>query len=135
MKKIGYVLPDALGEEEILRTARAQTALRNWDLVVGEQLAKRCWPDRYTKGTVWVACQNSAWAQELRLMKEKLLARLQEHCGEPTLIREMRFGVRPLPEHENRTPTGPDLLTKDTPMSIREIADRRLAKLRAEQEG
>ena len=66
---------------------------------MGELLATKSVPDRYDKGTVWVATQGSAWAQELRLMKPQLLERMEAMAGERGMFVDVRFGVRPPREH------------------------------------
>ncbi len=130
MKRMSGLLGDAIKRREVLRAARAQRVLREWPEVVGEVLAARSHPDRYEQGTVWVSVTGSAWAQELRMRESEILARFAERCGDPHLIVSLRFGVRPLPEDEpweRPKPRVPDPALKN--MSIREIAERTLAKL------
>jgi predicted nucleic acid-binding Zn ribbon protein len=129
------MLPKAVTYEAALRAAKAQAALRDWEGIVGEALAQRSRPDRYRKGTVWVAVSGSAWAQEMRMRKETILARLRERAGDPGLFLDVRFGVRPLPPRE--TPIAVEATEVDPPnesedLSIREMADRRLRRMRGE---
>lgn len=127
MRKVARLLPDALARREVLATARAQQTLRRWSEVVGEDLASRSQPDRYERGTVWVATTGSAWAQELRMMKDRILARLREMSGEEDLFREVRFGVRPIVKTHPAAPPATSAAPDDRQgMTIREIADRRL---------
>ena len=98
MRHVGRVLPKAVENAEVLRAARAGTVLRRWEEIVGELLASKSTPDRYDKGTVWVATQGSAWAQELRLMKPQILERMEGMAGERGMFLDVRFGVRP-PKH------------------------------------
>jgi len=133
VRKAGQILRGAVGRDEVLRTARAQQILRDWPEVVGESLASRSRPDRYSKGTVWVAVSGSAWAQELRMRKDMILDRLRERSGDTGLFLDVRFGVRPLPPPEVVVPEElePEPTEQTTELSIREIAERRLAKMRA----
>jgi predicted nucleic acid-binding Zn ribbon protein len=137
MRRIRQVLPGALGNEEVLRAARAQAAMRRWPEVVGTMLASRSYPDRYGRGTVWVAVEGSAWAQELRMMKDRILNKLDDVAGEPGLFTDVRFGVRPLPDRSEQVelpqPPVEDKSTKE--LTIREIAERRLAKWKDEGRG
>lgn len=133
LRKVSQVLPGAVGRDEVLRTAKAQQILREWPEIVGEGLASRSRPDRYSKGTVWVAVQGSAWAQELRMRKDMILERLRTRSGDHALFTDVRFGVRPLPAREKfaepEVESSPVIEEDDTPMemlSIREIAERRL---------
>lgn len=127
LKKLQAIIPDALGREEVVRTARAQRALRSWPEVVGQELAKRSYPDRYDRGTVWIAVTGSAWAQELRMIKDRILQRLREVSGEADMFKELRFGVRPIMEPEPLVEEPPTPRVKPTEdLTIREIAERRL---------
>ena len=127
MKKLRAIIPEALGRDEVLRVARAQRALRNWSEIVGPELARRSQPDRFERGTVWVAVTGSAWAQELRMIKDRILERLRDASGEQDLFRDVRFGVRPIVKEPERTePEDPPKPRPVSEMSIREIAERRL---------
>ena len=110
MRQVGRVLPRAVENAEVLRAARAGSALRRWEEAVGPLLASKSVPDRYDKGTVWVATQGSAWAQELRLMKPQILERREAMAGERGMFIDIRFGVRParieLPPEESLAPPG-----------------------------
>ncbi len=94
MKRLQGMLGGALGRPEVLRTARAQIAMRRWPEVVGDALADKTLPDRYDKGTLWVVASGSAWAQEIRLRKEEIVRRMNEVAGEPGLFSDVRVGVR-----------------------------------------
>ncbi len=127
MRKIGQMLPAAIEQAEVLRIARAQAILRHWPEVVGPLLAERSWPDRFSKGTVWVAVQGSAWAQELRMMKDVILERLAKRAGDDGLFKDVRFGVRPPRKLEPEPPPPTPAPERQEDLSIREIAARRLA--------
>ncbi len=89
-------MPKALDRSEVLRTARAQAAMRQWPEVVGEILAAKSEPDRFDRGTLWIVAQGSAWAQELRLRKDLILTRLNEQANEPHLFLDLKVGTRKL---------------------------------------
>src|ERR1051325_7399376 len=81
MRSLQGMLGQAIGKEEVLRMARAQRVLREWPEIVGHAMAARSHPERYDHGTVWVAVTGSAWAQELRMIKDVILARLEERSS------------------------------------------------------
>lgn len=129
MRPLAAMLGKAIGREEVLRAGRAQAALRQWPRIVGPELARRSRPDRYDRGTVWVAVEGSAWAQELRMIRDVILDRLEKECGEGGLFHDIRFGVRPLPSEgagEAIAPVRAVVADDRGEMSIREIAERRL---------
>jgi predicted nucleic acid-binding Zn ribbon protein len=134
MRRVGQVLPAALENDEVLRAARAQAAMRRWPEAVGVMLAERSFPDRFGRGTLWVAVEGSAWAQELRMMKDVILKRLNELSGEAGLFTDVRFGVRPFPKQKAVMEEASAKVEKINPqeLSIREIAERRLANWKNE---
>ena len=128
MKKLGKMIDSALGRESILRSGRGQRAIRSWNKVVGEAMALRSSPERVERGVVWVAVEGSAWAQELRMAKDKILARLNELAGEPIFL-DVRFGVRPVQKNGKTGLSSAEIAqfrASIEDMSIREIAERRL---------
>jgi len=134
LRKLGHVLRAAVDNEDVLRAARAQATLREWSDIVGPTLSLKSWPDRYSRGTVWIAVQGSAWATELRMMKGVILDRLRERSGEASLFVDIRFGVRKLPEPLGKVETE-SCATPSTPaaderkfLTIQEIAAKRLSK-------
>jgi hypothetical protein len=130
MRKLEGLLGPALGRDEVIRLALAQRALRDWATIVGPALANRSRPERYDRGTVWVAVEGSAWAQELRLAKPRILAKLREAGGNPDLFEDLRFGVRSIEAEPAMEPFSPKTVRekKQDPRSIREIAEDRLSK-------
>lgn len=130
MRRLSNMLPVAVAREEVLKAARAQKVLRDWPTFVGSSLAGRSHPDRYDHGTVWVAVESSTWAQELRMNRETILARLRERSGEDSLFQDIRFGVRPIRREDPllNEPLEEDDAHKESikGLSIREIAERRL---------
>ena len=110
--------------------ARAQRVLREWATIVGPGMAARSHPERWDRGTVWVAVEGSAWAQELRMIKDVILSRLEQKAGESGLFLDIRFGVRPLPPKEKPEEPATYAVVQDDrgELSIAEIAARRLRK-------
>ena len=129
MQKLNKVLPKVLSTE-LVTAVNAQQALRRWEDAVGPMLAQKSRPDRFDKGVVWVAVEGSAWAQELRLMKEMIIKRLNSMCTEKDAFRDVRFGVRPLPKAETEENIEPSSPMTTEALSIREIAERRLKQWR-----
>ncbi len=128
MRKLQSILPDTFDAQEVVRTARAQRVLREWPEIVGKHLAARSRPERVDRGVVWIAVEGSAWAQELRMMRDVILDRLRSRAGDASLFKDLRFGVRPLPLPED-VPAEADAKVEDiSELTIREIAERRLAR-------
>jgi hypothetical protein len=136
MRKLSGMLGTAVARDEVMRAAKAQRILKEWDVVVGAALAERSKPDRYDHGTVWVAVESSTWAQELRMRKDTILSRLTQKAGDPALFQDVRFGVRPIKRDEPiLNEAFDDEAHKDSlrGLSIKEIAERRLKNWRQDK--
>jgi predicted nucleic acid-binding Zn ribbon protein len=137
MKPLKRVLGEAIVQDEILKAGRAQRVFRKWPEIVGELLAQKSTPERYHRGVVWVAVSGSSWAQELRMQRGIILKRLRELSGEPELFTSIRFGVRSFDVQTHALveieESGRNHLRKELEtLTIREIAERRLKKMRNE---
>jgi len=86
--------PVAVALEGVIGTLAPPTLLaevqRAWPQAAGEAFARATEPVREREGVVWVSCASAAWAQELDLMSERVLARLNAALG-----REAVSGLRP----------------------------------------
>lgn len=136
MRKVKDMLFAAVQRDEVVRAGLVLRAVRDWESIVGPLLASRSWPDRYEGGAIWVAVEDSAWAQELRMRKDLLLSRIQERLEDPSWVTNLRFGVRPLPPRPETLPE-PEFKEIETEsndgLSIREIAERRLREWNGEE--
>ena len=90
--------PKPLGDSiRALRTeVQPQTPLAAiqavWPEAVGSRVAAEARPVRERDGTVTVECRAATWAQELDLLHDELLARLNEALGDER-VRRLRMVV------------------------------------------
>jgi predicted nucleic acid-binding Zn ribbon protein len=54
---------------------------RAWPAAAGEAFATACTPASERNGTVFVDCESAVWAQELDLLSERVLERLNGALG------------------------------------------------------
>lgn len=94
MRKLSDLLGNAIEQKEVLRTGRAQLALRNWDEILGNPLCKHAKPERYERGVLYVAASGSAWANEIRIRKDTVIQRLNDRAEERLLFHELRVNVK-----------------------------------------
>ena len=71
---------------------------RAWAAAAGEAFAAASQPVRERDGVITVACGSAVWAQELDLMSETVLARLNQALGRPA-VRRLRAHSRPHSDH------------------------------------
>jgi hypothetical protein len=86
---------DALTSELMPATLLAEVQ-RAWPEAAGAAFAPYSEPWREREGEVTVACPEAVRAQELDLMSELVVARLNEALGRPA-VRRLRVQARPRP--------------------------------------
>lgn len=142
-EKLGLAMGAALKGLNLDLRMREGKAMALWPDIVGEVTANRTRPLYVNRGTLVVLVASSAWANQLNLLKPKLLEAFSQRCG-PGVIKDIRWknGEQ---EAENakgelgpvlrpRRPQAPD----DTPIApeeratidamLRAITDPQLAK-------
>jgi predicted nucleic acid-binding Zn ribbon protein len=91
-RPLGVAL-DRLTSELAPRTLLAEVQ-RAWTAAAGEAVAAQCTPDGEREGVVTVACASAVWAQELDLLSERVVERLNEQLGRPA-VRALKPQPRP----------------------------------------
>ena len=66
---------------------------REWPPAAGEAFAAHGQPVAEREGVVTIACTSAVWAQELDLLSERVVERLNERLGRPA-VRGLRPQVR-----------------------------------------
>lgn len=69
---------------------------REWEELVGPEIARRCQPRELKGGTLNVIVNNSPWLQELTLREADLLSRLAHRYG-PHAVRSLKLSLGALP--------------------------------------
>jgi len=88
--KVGDILSTILKDRGWNRVVRQHRALVEWDDAVGAIIARNARPIRIDRDVLVVIVASPAWAQELSMMKETIIGRLNGRLGEP-LIHDIRF--------------------------------------------
>ncbi len=87
----------ALRRLRILDQVQGQQALLAFAQACGPRLLSRVRPERFSRGTLFVRVQSSAWANEIHYLKTELLLQLRKVPGGEA-VREILFTVGPLDE-------------------------------------
>jgi predicted nucleic acid-binding Zn ribbon protein len=62
-----------------------------WASAVGEAIAREAAPVSERDGVVTVACGSATWAQELDLLRDRILAQVRAELPEPGTLAGLRF--------------------------------------------
>jgi predicted nucleic acid-binding Zn ribbon protein len=88
--RLSDILTALLKERGWSRVVREHRVFEEWDGVVGAIIAKNAQPVRIDRGVLMAVVTSPVWTQELSMMKETIIGRLNDRLGEP-LVCDIRF--------------------------------------------
>ena len=102
MQDIKNVLNEALTRLGIDKGVKKSKPLIYWDRVVGKKIAAHTKAVRVRKDILFVEASSPVWAQELSLMKMKLITKINNLLDEENAVKDIRFsGKGSAREHVN----------------------------------
>ena len=93
MKKIediGSIIGSVVDKMEFSKKLKVSNIFNHWEEIVGPGIAKKSNPDRLIRKTLYVSVTTSTWANELSLMSEKLMEKINSFTGED-VVKTIRF--------------------------------------------
>jgi predicted nucleic acid-binding Zn ribbon protein len=84
-EKIDSILDRLLSRMGITARLEREKAIVSWEEAVGAAIARRSAAVSLSGGRLVVAVENSAWLQELSLMKESLIEKVNSRVGKPVV--------------------------------------------------
>lgn len=94
MQRLQRFLAKSLKEWKAEDAVAAGRVFSLWPTIVGEAIAARTRPRFLRGGVLFVEAASSAWANELTMLKPRILKALDTHLGKG-LIRDVRYQVAP----------------------------------------
>lgn len=89
-EKLSFAMGSALKGLNLDMRMREGKAMALWPDIVGEVTAARTKPLYVNRGTMVVLVATSAWANQLNLLKPKLIQAIAQRCG-PGVIKDLRW--------------------------------------------
>jgi hypothetical protein len=142
-EKLSFAMGSALKGLNLDMRMREGKAMALWPDIVGEVTAQRTKPLYVNRGTMVVLVATSAWANQLNLLKPKLIQTIAQRCG-PGVIKDIRWktgdqdpdaeglgGLSAALKAKKRPDAGPPLSEEDAQAiaaMVRGISDAELAK-------
>jgi predicted nucleic acid-binding Zn ribbon protein len=87
---MGEALQKFLAQTGMAGTLRQFDALTQWDMIVGEQIARVTRAERIEHGVLIVAVATAPWRAELTLRRREILRRINEAIG-GRVVRDIQF--------------------------------------------
>lgn len=89
-KTIGKAIEDLVENLGIGRKIREYDAVIQWSEVVGDQIARVTEAVKIDKGVLVVRVKNGPWRNELTLLKDDVIEKVNASLGE-NVVKEIRF--------------------------------------------
>jgi predicted nucleic acid-binding Zn ribbon protein len=83
----GAAIRDLLAERGWEQQAAVGGVFGNWPGIVGKEVAEHTTPTAFEDGEVVIVADSPAWAQQVRLLAQTLVRRLNEELGDGTVRR------------------------------------------------
>ncbi|MFC2159855.1 DUF721 domain-containing protein [Actinomycetota bacterium] len=93
MKKIediGSIIGSVVDKMELNKKLRVSNIFNHWEDIMGPAIAKKSKPQKLVRKTLYVSVTTSTWANELSLMSEKLIEKINSFTGED-IVKTIRF--------------------------------------------
>ncbi|MBK9031707.1 MAG: DUF721 domain-containing protein [Myxococcales bacterium] len=85
------LLRDLIDLHHLTPEVRAHRILIEWATLVGPQIARVTAPDGLRNGVLSVWVKTSTWMQELRLLRDRVIADINAGLGDPPTVTELRL--------------------------------------------
>ena len=90
IEDIGSIIGSVVDGMGINRKLNTSNIFNHWEEIAGKEIAKRSRPERLVNATLYVSVTSSTWANELSLMSEELINKINSSAGEE-VVKKLRF--------------------------------------------
>lgn len=118
------LIQDRLRTFQLEQGVKAKQSIPLWERVAGPTVAAVTHADGIRGGILYVLTKSSAWSQELSMLREPLIARINAEL-ETEAVQDIRFQVKPFPAAAAESaPVTSRELTKPERAALGELAQR-----------
>jgi predicted nucleic acid-binding Zn ribbon protein len=87
---IGSIIEGIIKDTDIKKRLNESRIFTDWKEIVGSEISKKTRPERISTGTLYLSVTTSIWANELSLMSDMLIEKINSYVGEE-VVRKIRF--------------------------------------------
>ncbi len=87
---IRSIIGDVVKRSNMRQRLNISNIFNHWEEIVGTEIYKKTKPERITGGTLYLSVSTSIWANELSLMSDKLIEKINSFIGEE-VVKNIRF--------------------------------------------
>ncbi len=91
-RRVGDVIPVVLKRLGLEGKMQEAELLRDWDVIVGEAVSKRCRPVGVRGGLLFIEAESNVWMQEISFRRHEILKRIKARFP-GVRIKGIRIGI------------------------------------------
>jgi predicted nucleic acid-binding Zn ribbon protein len=92
MQDISAILDDYVSESELGKKLKKFSIFNHWEHIVGKEISRKTKPQKLFKKILYISVSDPGWANELSMMSEKLIEKINSYIGEE-IISQLRFKI------------------------------------------
>jgi predicted nucleic acid-binding Zn ribbon protein len=93
MDELSSIINSFVSEDRIRKNIKKFRLFNHWSDIVGPEIAKKTFPIKIFKGTLYIKVANPVWANELSLMSRQMLKKINNFTGEEE-ITGLKFRIK-----------------------------------------
>jgi len=90
VENIGSVMDSVIQDMGMGKRLKKSNIFNHWEDIAGREIAKRARPRKLANMTLYISVTSSTWANELSLMSEELVKKINSFAGEE-IVKTVRF--------------------------------------------
>jgi len=95
--RLSQILPQVLKAMELETAIRRREIRKIWKEVVGENISKRCQPQKIKDGVLFLKVHSSVWMNQLHYLKEEMIKSLNARLG-GEIVKDIYFRLGEIEE-------------------------------------
>lgn len=89
-EELSYIMDKMISNSDIGKKIRKFNIFNHWPDIVGCDIGRKTKPEKLLRQTLYISVTSSTWANELSLMSEQLIKKINDFAGE-SIVKELRF--------------------------------------------
>ena len=90
IEDIGSIIGSVVDNMGINRKLNTSNIFNHWEEIVGKEIARKSKPRKLVSMTLYISVTSSTWANELSLMSEDLIKKINSFAGDK-VVKKVRF--------------------------------------------
>jgi len=90
IKDIGSIISDVIKDLSLKNKLSVSNIFNHWEEIVGTEISRKAKPKKINRNTLFISVTNSTWANELNLMSNQLINKINLFIGEE-VVKNIKF--------------------------------------------